>query len=74
MDDESKILFYDRTNRYDISIRQYIKSHWIGIQIIFSGKNAASFYKLIKTREFNYFNLLRNLNINLRNLNRKNYE
>jgi hypothetical protein len=35
-------------------ICQYIKSHWIGTQIIFSGKNTASFYKLIKTREFDW--------------------
>lgn len=46
MDDESKILFSDRRNRYDVLIRQYIKSHWIGTQIIFIiffEKNAASF-------------------------------
>ena len=47
MDDQSKIGFSDHRNRYDVLIRQYRKSHWIGTQIIFSGKNAAYFYKLI---------------------------
>ena len=52
IDDESKILFSDRQNSHNVSIRQHIKSHWVGTQIIFSGKNAAYFYKLIKTQKF----------------------
>ena len=53
MEDQSELQFYDRRNKYDVSIRQRQKSHWVGSQIIFSGKNAAYFYKLIKTQKFN---------------------
>ena len=52
MYDQSNIRFSDRRNRYDVLICQYRKSHWIGTQIIFSGKDAAYFYKLIKTQKF----------------------
>lgn len=52
MDDESKIRFSDRRNRYNLSIRQWSKPHWIGTQIIFSGKNAAYFYNLVKTQKY----------------------
>jgi len=54
MDDQSKIKFSDHRDRYDVLIRQYGKSHWIGTQDIFSGKNAAYFYKLIKTQKFDW--------------------
>ena len=54
MDDQSKIRFSDYRNRYDILIRQYKKSHCIGTQIIFSEKDAAYFYKLIKTEKFDW--------------------
>ena len=53
MEDQSELQFYDHRNKYDVSIRQSQKSHWVGTQIIFSGKNAAYFYKLIKTQKFN---------------------
>ena len=53
MEDQSELQFYDRRKKYDVSIRQSQKSHWVGSQIIFSGKNAAYFYKLIKTQKFN---------------------
>ena len=43
MDDQSKIRFSDRRNRYDVLIHQYRKSHWIGTQIIFSRKYAPYF-------------------------------
>lgn len=46
--------------KYKVSIRQYTGSigHWIGIQIIFSGKDAAYSYRLIKTEKFDW-NLLK---------------
>ena len=50
MEDQSKLRFSDRRNKYYVSIRQRQKNHWVGSQIIFSGKNAAYFYKLIKTQ------------------------
>jgi hypothetical protein len=46
--------FSDRRNRYNVSIRQYRKSHWIGTQIIFSEKDAAYFYKRLKTPKFDW--------------------
>jgi hypothetical protein len=54
MDDQSKVRFSDLRNRYDVLICQYKKSHWIETQIIFSGKDAAYFYKLIKTEKFDW--------------------
>lgn len=36
------------------SLHQYTTKNWIGTQILFSGKNAAYFYKLIKTHEFDW--------------------
>jgi hypothetical protein len=43
-------------NKYHVSLRQYTvsKGYWVGTQIIFSGKNAAHFYKLIKTQKFDW--------------------
>ena len=42
--------------KYKVSIRQYtgFKGYWIGTQIIFSGKDAAYFYKLIKTEKLDW--------------------
>ena len=42
--------------KYKVSIRQYTgsKSYWVGTKIIFSAKDAAYFYKLIKTQRFDW--------------------
>jgi len=46
--------------KYEVSIRQCTgyKGYWVGTKIIFSGKNAAYSYKLIKTQRF-VWNLLK---------------
>ena len=51
IDGEPKMLYYGFKKKYKVSIRQYTESkgHWVGTQIIFSGKNAAHCYNLIKT-------------------------
>jgi len=56
IDDEPKIGFHGFKKKYKVSVRQYTgsKGYWVGTQIIFSGKNAAHFYKLIKTQEFDW--------------------
>lgn len=51
MNDESKIRYSDLKNKYHVSLRQYTKN-WFGTQIIFPGKDAVYFYKLIKTQKF----------------------
>jgi len=40
--------------KHKVSVRQYTgsKGYWVGTQIIFSGKDAAYCYKLIKTQKF----------------------
>ena len=45
-----------RKKKYKISVGQYrgFKGYWVGTQIIFSGKDAAHFYKLIKTEKFDW--------------------
>ena len=42
--------------KYKVSIRQSTgsKGHWVGTQIIFSGKSAAHCYRLIKTQEIDW--------------------
>ena len=56
IDDVPSIGFHGLKKKYKVSIRQYTgsKGYWVGIQIIFSGKNAAHFYKLIKTQKFSW--------------------
>ena len=51
MDDVPSIGFHGLKKRYKVSIRQYTgsKGYWVGTKIIFSGKDAAYFYKLVKT-------------------------
>lgn len=43
---------------YKVSIRQYTgtgsRSYWVGTQIIFSGKDGAHFYELIKTKRLDW--------------------
>jgi hypothetical protein len=56
IDDVPTIGFHGLKKKYKVSVRQYreSKSYWVGTQIIFSGKDAAYFYKLIKTEEFDW--------------------
>jgi hypothetical protein len=54
IDDVPTIGFHGLKKKYKVSVRQYTgsKGYWVGTQIILSGKDAAYFYKLIKTKEF----------------------
>ena len=56
MDDVPCIGFHRLKKKYKVSIRQYTgsKGYWVGTKIIFSGKDAAYFYKLIKTQIFDW--------------------
>jgi hypothetical protein len=56
MDDVPSIGFHGFKKRYKVSIRQYTgsKGYWVGTKIIFSGKDAAYFYKLVKTQRFDW--------------------
>jgi|TARA_B110000046_G_scaffold157343_1_gene168634 hypothetical protein len=56
MDDVPSIGFDGFKKRYKICIRQYTgsKGYWVGTKIIFSGKDAAYFYKLVKTQRFDW--------------------
>ena len=56
IDDEPGIGFHGFRKRYKVSIHQYTgsKGYWIGTKIIFSGKNASYFYKLLKTQNFDW--------------------
>ena len=60
MDDVPSIGFHGFKKKYKVFIRQYTgsKGYWIGTKSIFSGKNAAYFYKLVKTQRFDW-NLLK---------------
>jgi len=56
IDDVHSIGFHGLKKKYKVSIRQYTgsKGYWVGTRIIFSGKNAAYFYKLIQTQRFDW--------------------
>ena len=56
IDDVPSIGFHGLKKKYKVSIRQYTgsKGYWVGTQIIFSGKNASYFYKLIQTQRFDW--------------------
>ena len=56
MDDVPSIGFHGFKKTYKVSIRQYTgsKGYWVGTKVIFSGKDAAHFYKLIKTQKFDW--------------------
>ena len=56
IDDVFSIGFHGLKKKYKVSIRQYTgsKGYWVGTQIIFSGKNASYFYKLIQTQRFDW--------------------
>ncbi len=54
IDDSTSTGFHSFKKRYKISIRQYTRSkgYWFKTKIIFSNKDAAYFYKLVKTQRF----------------------
>jgi hypothetical protein len=56
IDGEPNISYHGFKKKYKISIRQYTgsKGYWVGTQIIFSGKDAAHCYNLIKTQKFDW--------------------
>jgi hypothetical protein len=56
IDDVPGIAFHGFRKKYKVSIHQSTgsKGYWIGTKIIFSGKNASYFYKLLKTRNFDW--------------------
>ena len=53
-ENQSQIHFSNCRNSYNVLLRQYRKTYWVGTQVIFSGKNGAYFYKLIKTHRFDW--------------------
>jgi len=56
IDGEPYISYPSFKKKYKVSIRQYTgsKGYWVGTQIIFSGKDAAYYYNLIKTQKFDW--------------------
>jgi hypothetical protein len=56
IDGEPSISYHGLKKKYKVSIRQYTgsKGYWVGTQIIFSGKDAAHCYNLIKTQKFDW--------------------
>ena len=54
IDNEFRVGYSGLKNQYNVSLRQYTKTNWVGTQIIFSGENAVYFYKLIKTGKFDW--------------------
>ena len=57
---EPKMSYHGFKKNYKVSIRQYTESkgHWVGTQIIFSGKDAAHCYNLIKTKKIGWETLM----------------
>ena len=60
MDGKPNMSYHGFKKKYKVSIRQYSgsKSHWVGTQIIFSGKDAAHCYNLIKTQKIGWETLM----------------
>lgn len=56
MNGEPYMSYHNLKKKYKVSVRQYTgcKGYWVGTKIIFSGKNAHYFYKLLKTRNFDW--------------------
>ena len=56
MDNVPSVGFHGLKKKYKVSIRPYTESngYWVGTKIIFSGKVAAYFYKLIQTQRFDW--------------------
>ena len=69
IDDVPSIGFHGLRKKYKVSIRQYTgsKGYWVGTKIIFSGKNAAYFYKLIQTQRFDWGLFISSKSISLGN-------
>lgn len=61
IDNEKAHNFSVLDGKYYVYIRQYTqrqsKQYWVGTQIMFTGENAAYFYKLIKSGDFDLKNL-----------------
>ena len=60
IDGEPKMLYHGFKKKCKVSIRQYTESkgHWVGTQVIFSGKDAAYCYNLIKTQKMGWETLM----------------
>ncbi len=60
IDGEPYVSYHGLKKKYKVSIRQStgFKGYWVGTQIIFSGKDAAHCYNLIKMQEFDWNILL----------------
>ena len=56
IDNVPTIGFHGLKKKYKVSIRQYTgsRSYWVRTQIIFSGRDAAYFHKLIKTEKWDW--------------------
>ena len=56
IDDKSILIPQNLKKKSKVSIWHYTGSrgYWLGTQVIFSGKNAAQFYRLIKNHEFSW--------------------
>jgi hypothetical protein len=60
IDGEPNMSYHGFEKKHKVSIRQYTgsKGYWVGTQIIFSGKDAAHCYNLIKTQKFDLETLM----------------
>ena len=56
IDGEPSASYHGLKKKFKVSIHKYTgnKGYWVGTQIIFSGKDAAHFYKLIKNQKFDW--------------------
>ena len=56
IDDVPSISYHGFKKKYKVSINQYTgsKGYWVGTRIIFSGKNASYFYKLLRAGKFDW--------------------
>ena len=58
IDEEKKISFHGLNKKYKVSIIQSTSKtsgrYWVGTQIVFSGKNAAYLYRLVKSQKFDW--------------------
>jgi hypothetical protein len=56
IDNVPMIGFHGLKKKYKVFVRQHtgFRSYWVGTQIMFSGKDEAYFYKLIKTEKLDW--------------------
>ena len=54
MSNGSKMGYVGLRKKYRVSLRECTEKNWVGSQIIFSGENAAYFYKLVKSQKFDW--------------------